>query len=294
MNLTIVTPTYNRANLLYRLYDSLKRQTNPDFEWLIVDDGSTDNTKHVIEQLVLEKKVKIKYIYQENSGKAKAFNIGVRNAKGELFLCVDSDDFLADDAINNILLCGDNLHNDSVAGIIALKKDTKGAMLSNNLPVELKYESTFKLSEFYKCGGEWSLIYKTEVLRKYLFPEIRDEKFITECVVYDKIAQKYKMFLLNEVITICEYQQDGLTNNIVANMLKNPTGYKIFYSQRIDMAYTFKKRLGYIIRYNAFRCLSKDKKYDYAGKYITIVNLFRFVGIIGQAYYKMKDKKSRK
>ena len=289
-----MTPTYNRANLLYRLYDSLKRQTNTDFEWLIVDDGSDDGTRDVVESFVFEKKIDVKYLYQENMGKAVAFNNGVVNAKGELFFCVDSDDFLEDEAVDKILMCVNNLQRDDIAGIIALKKDVDGNMLCDRFPRGLEYESTFKLSKFYKCGGEWSLIFRTSVLRKFKYPEIKGEKFIPECIVYDKIAQKYKMFLLNEVITICEYQQDGLTNNIVANMLKNPTGYKIFYSQRIDMAYTFKKRLGYIIRYNAFRCLSKDKKYDYAGRYVTMVRFFGFIGIIGQAYYKMKDKKSRK
>ena len=288
--ITIMTPTYNRADLLYRLYNSLKNQKNTEFEWLIVDDGSTDDTKYVIEQFVSEKQINIRYIYQENAGKAKAFNNGVRNADGELFLCVDSDDFLADGAIDKILLCGNSLCDDGIAGIAALKEDTAGKMLCDYFPSELKYETTFKLSEKHNLGGEWSLLYKTEILKEYLFPEINGEKFITECVIYDKIAQKYKMFLLNDVITVCEYQQDGLTNNIVENMIKNPTGYKIFYSQRIDMAYTLKKRLGYIIRYNIFRYLSKDRDYDYMGKYRTLVKLFGFVGVIGKIYYRLKLK----
>lgn len=288
--ITIMTPTYNRAILLYRLYDSLKRQKTDNFEWLIVDDGSTDDTRSVVENFILEKEINIRYIYQENAGKAKAFNSGLRNARGKLFICVDSDDFLADEAIDKILMCSNYLQSDSVAGIVALKKDIQGNMLCDYFPRELEYETTFRLSEVHRCGGEWSLIFKTSVLKENLFPELDAEKFIGECVIYDKIAQKYKMFLLNEVITICEYQQGGLTSNIVKNMLINPTGYKIFYSQRIDMAYTLKKRLGYIIRYNVFKYMSKDTNYDYTGRYKTLVKLFGFFGVIGKFYYSLKSK----
>lgn len=282
--ITIMTPTYNRANLLNRLYDSLKKQANRDFEWLIVDDGSTDDTKDVVGQFVSEKEINIKYIYQDNKGKAMAFNVGVENAKGELFLCVDSDDFLAENALEIIEKCSKEIKTEDVAGILALKQDLHGRFLGDNLP-EIKYSSTFNLSEKYGCLGEWSLIFKTHILIENLFPEIPDEKFITECVIYDKIAEKYKMLLLSEVITICEYQQDGLTGNIVKNMLKNPTGYKIFYKQRIDMAYKLKKRLGYVVRYNIFKYISKDAKYDYAGKHKALVKLFGFVGRFGKGYY---------
>ena len=290
--ITIMTPTYNRADLLKRLYESIIKQgSGENFEWLVVDDGSTDDTGKIIKEFIAEKKISITYLYQENAGKAKAFNSGVRNAKGDLFLCVDSDDFLEDNAVDRILKCSDRIKNEDVAGIIALKKDIDGILLSDMLPQELEYETTFRLSELYKCGGEWSLIYKTDVLRNCLFPEIAGEKFVTECVIYDRIAQKYKMLLLNEVVTVCEYQQDGLTKNIVENMLKNPTGYKIFYGQRIDMAYTLKERLGYAVRYNAFCRLSNDFEYNYRGKHVRLVKALGVMGIIGKWYYVLKARK---
>ena len=289
--ITVMTPTYNREKLLKRLYNSLLEQNNRNFEWLIVDDGSTDNTKTVVNQWINESEINIRYIYQENSGKAKAFNNGVINAKGNLFFCVDSDDYLSSDAIDIILSYEKEISDLSIGGILALKQDLKGNSLGDSLPENIKYADTFELSEKFKCSGEWSLIYKTDILKRNLFPEIENEKFITECVMYDKIAQTYKMLLVGKVITICEYQEDGYTGNIVKNMLANPTGYKIYYMQRIDMPCSADKRLGYIIRYNTFKILSKDKKYKYSGKYNFIVRLLGFTGLIGKIYYKYIMKK---
>lgn len=288
--ITIMTPTYNRATLLERLYESLLKQKKHDFEWVVVDDGSTDNTKSLIEKFASQSEIKIRYFYQENAGKAVAFNNGVKNSRGELFFCVDSDDFLTDDALEMVESCADYIKRDSIAGILALKQDINGELLGDNFPDGLKHVSIFDLSEKYGCLGEWSLIFKTDILKETLFPNIPDEKFITECVLYDKISKKYDMFLLKEVVTICEYQSAGLTNDIVQCMLKNPTGYKVFYMQRIDMAYTIRGRLRYIIRYNAFKKMSKDISYSYSGKHKVLVKLLDFMGIIGKKYYYMKAK----
>lgn len=243
--ITILTPTYNRARLLNRAYESLCRQSDIDFEWLIVDDGSSDDTGVVVDRWLSEKKINIRYIYQENSGKAAAFNNGVMNAAGEVCMCLDSDDYLADGAIANISRELHNIENQSIAGIIARKRDTNGHDLGDKFPGNIRYIDTFSLSEEYECYGEWTLIYKTSVLRNFLFPNIENEKFITECVIYDSIAQSYNMLLLDKVIEICEYQTEGYTSNIISNMLKNPTGYKIYYAQRINMARHFRERLSY-------------------------------------------------
>ena len=102
MLLTVCTPTYNRAHTLPRLYESLVRQTSQDFEWLVVDDGSTDNTRELVDGWVAEGRIRIRYVYKENGGKPSAHNLGVRMAAGELFFCVDSDDYLTDNAVEVI------------------------------------------------------------------------------------------------------------------------------------------------------------------------------------------------
>ena len=122
--ITVFTPAYNRANLLDRLYASLVNQQCKDFEWLIVDDGSSDNTKDVVNSFIQDNKIDIRYIYQDNKGKHVAFNTGVKNANGNLFFCVDSDDFLSDNCISDIVECSECVSNDNIAGIIAKKTDT--------------------------------------------------------------------------------------------------------------------------------------------------------------------------
>ena len=282
---TIFTPTYNRAGLLNRIYNSLKSQTNPNSEWVIVDDGSVDDTKTVVQQWIDEAVIKIKYVYQENRGKHFAFNQGVKNASGELFFCVDSDDYLPEHCVDEIIDAFNSVKDDKIAGIIGLKTDIDENLLSEVFPVGVAQTTMYELVNKYKCYGEKSLIFKTDILRKYPYPEIKNEKFIGECVVYDKIDKDYEMLVINKVLTVCEYQPDGLTNRIFINMLKNPTGYKIYYKQRIDMACSLKERIGYIIRYNAFNILSKDNEYDYNGKYNVFVKFLEPIGWLLTKYY---------
>ena len=288
--ITIFTPAYNRAHLLPRLYNSLKAQTVSDFEWVIVDDGSVDDTEEVVKSWIDEDVIKITYIKQANGGKHRAFNTGVKSAKGELFFCIDSDDYAPLDCVESIINCWKNVKNSKTAGIIAIKSDEKGNFLSDAFPEEVSEITTSDLSNKYKCVGDKALIYKTSVLKEYPYPEINGEKFIGECVVYDQIDQNYTMILLNHVLTVSEYQPDGLTASLFSIMLKNPTGYKIYYMQRIDMAYTLSERLGYIIRYNAFDILSKDEEYNYSGKHKLLCFMLKPFGWLLTKYYNKKKR----
>ncbi len=286
IKLTIFTPAYNRAHLLSRLYESIKKQSRDDIEWLIVDDGSADDTKSAVDGFITENKVNIRYFYQENAGKPSAFNNGVSKALGELFFCVDSDDLLADGAVEAILDIP--LDNEKLAGILALKSDLDSKILSDRIPDALKISNMYRLINYYGCSGEFSLVFRTEILKAIPYPIVSGEKFITECVVYDKIDENYEMYLLDRVLTVCEYQQGGLSDDSYSVMLKNPTGYKIYYSQRIDMALSLKERIGYIIRYHAFKVMSRDTLYNYRGKNQLLVSLLRPLGPIIAYYYKSK------
>lgn len=289
--ITIFTPTYNRGTLLYRIYDSLKTQTVRDFEWLIVDDGSSDNTEEIVNKWIKEQAIKIKYICKENGGKHTAFNVGVQNANGDLFFCVDSDDFLPENSVENILKAWNRANDRNIAGIIGKKTDTDGKLLCGEFPKGILSVSAYDLVRKHQCYGEKSMVYRTDVLKKFPYPEIENERFIGECVVYDRIDKEYTMLLLDEVLTICEYQPDGLTGTIFSTMLKNPTGYKIYYSGRIDIALTFKERFGYIIRYNAFDILSGDEAYNYYGKHKFWVTALKPIGWLLTKYYNHKNKK---
>lgn len=292
--LTIFTPTYNRAHTIHRIYESLLRQEQkflPSIEWLIVDDGSSDQTEELVRnwqnQLL---PFKLRYIKKINGGKHTAFNRAIQEAQGELFFTVDSDDWLTDDCVKNILSKIDTISDkENICGIIALKCLPNGQIINNKFPNNFNISTAYDLT-INGYGGERSIVFKTKVIKQYPFPEIPNERFMGECVVYDRLDEKYKYLISNDILTICEYQVDGLTSNLFKIMMNNPIGYKIYYSQRINMAHSINSRLKYIIRYWAFKLMKSDRKYDYKGPHVISVFLFMPLGILGFLYYKIKQK----
>ena len=229
--LTIFTPTYNRAYTLHKLYESLLRQTDRDFEWLIVDDGSTDQTKERVEQWISQRQITIRYYYQENAGKMRAHNKGAVLADSELFVCIDSDDFLTDDAVASIRTCWTQ-DKGKYGGIIGRR-----LFINKDKPLSITQfcaSGHCTLHGLYDLGfkGDTTLVFRTEVLRKYPFPEIEGEKFITEAVAYDMIDLEYEYLLLDQGLTICEYMPDGYTANAAKAKLQYPKGWAMFFNQR--------------------------------------------------------------
>ena len=231
--LTVFTPAYNRCHTLPKTYESLCQQTCQDFIWLIVDDGSTDGTRELVQMWLQESKIRINYHYQSNSGKMRAHNQGILSCHTELFVCVDSDDYLVDDAVEHILETWNSLaKTDHLAGIVAYKgKDPSHAMFGESFPDV----TSATLQELYQKGffGETTLIFRTDVLSQNLFPEFEGEKFIPEAVVYDRIDAHYQLQVLPKVLTICEYQDEGLTRSIDILRENNPQGWLLYYQQRI-------------------------------------------------------------
>lgn len=283
--ITIFTPTYNRANTIIRTYKSLINQTCKDFEWLIVDDGSNDNTELIVQEWIKNSELSIRYIKQSNGGKYRAYNNGLQLAKGEFFFCVDSDDWLPINAIELILSYAERLRSDeTLAGIIALK------LYKDENVIGLPFKEHGISSSLYNLellgeGGERSLVFKTSIARMFPFPEETNEKFIGESVIYDRFHNKYEFIVSNDALTICEYQIDGLSNNLRDVMLRNPAGYKLYFAQRIDITPSFFARIGYILRYHAFRLLYGGTAYNYKGKHKFIVNALSPLGVLAKLYY---------
>ncbi len=223
--LTIFTPTYNRAYTLVKLYESLLLQTNKQFIWLIVDDGSTDDTDKTVENWISENKLKIEYIKQENSGKHIAHNTGVLNCNTDFFFCVDSDDYLLNTAIEDIYFDIEKTNCIGVSGIIS-QKLIKDKEIAKFLPDMIgKYASLSDLYEKHGLKGDTSLVFKTEVLKKYLFPKITGEKFVGEEYVYCQIDEKYKLYVSDKKYYVYEYLADGYTSNMAKLIAQNPKGY---------------------------------------------------------------------
>ena len=286
MLLSIFTPTYNRRNKLEQLYRSLKNQIDDECEWIIVDDGSTDATEKVILQFCNESVCNIRYIKKENGGKHTAHNLAVDIAKGDYFMCLDSDDFLQDQAIIKLLKFINTCENNE--GIIAYKCEQSGKLLSDEFPLVDRIDNIYMLEKKYECRGEFTFVFPTHILRNNKFPVYSGEKFITESVLYDRLELRMKLF--PEIMEVCEYQEEGLSNNLNKIMKKNPAGYCLYFMQKIDMQNNLKKRIEMIGKYLSFCLLSGKKKTVYKGKYTSLVICCYPIGIIFWIYYKLVRK----
>lgn len=224
---TVFTPTYNRATTLSRLWESLKKQTSYQFEWLIVDDGSSDDTELIVNDLrKWTEEFCIRYKKKENGGKHRAINYGVSVAEGELFFIVDSDDWLPQNSISDILACYNDIRGDiSFAGVAGCKFDSREKISGTTFQGEYVDATSLERSKF-GIKGEKAEVFLTEILKKYPFPEFQNEKFLSEAIVWNKIASDgYKLRWFNRNIYYYEYQAEGITKNLRENYKKNPIGY---------------------------------------------------------------------
>lgn len=256
MKITVFTPTYNRAHLIGRLYDSLCRQSCRDFEWLVVDDGSTDGTDILFERLKAEANFPIRYVRQENGGKHTAINTGLELAQGTLFFTVDSDDWLTDDALEKVACWESELPKDgNYCGFAGRLADTTGT-LSGNASDGTCLDGT-TMDRYGEARGERAMVFYTEVHRKYPYPVFPGEKFLTEAVTWNRMARDgYRFRFYNDVIWIYEYQPDGLTNVGMALYQRNPMGYGLWVREKADI----QKQRGWarFMTYYSFCCEMKE------------------------------------
>jgi len=202
---TVFTPTYNRARTLQRVYASLQRQTIRNFEWLVMDDGSTDNTRALIAQWETESNFPIRYIFQENQGKPAAFNRGVQEARGELFLTLDSDDECVPEALERLKHHWDAIpaqDKTKFSAVTVLCKDQNGNLVGNKFPRDIFDSDTIEVTFKYRVTGEKWGFQRTDVLKQFPFPSIPNAKFISESVVWFALSRKYKTRFVNEALRI--------------------------------------------------------------------------------------------
>lgn len=251
--LTIFTPTYNRAHLLPFLYKALCQQNNKNFIWLIIDDGSTDNTKDLIASWIKDNIINIKYLYQKNSGKHIAHNRAVEICDTDLFVCVDSDDILTNNAVDIILTYWHkDKNNINFVGYCLRRGDLNGNPTGKNWLNDNRLISFFDLYESHKYRGELVLIWITNILKHYSFPEFKNEKFVTENVLYYQISYKQPMKLLNEIIYLFEYKKDGYTKQGEKLYYKNPYDYAIYRFQAGVLSNNIIKKIRWIARYKGW------------------------------------------
>lgn len=281
MMVTICTPTYNRGYILGNLYDSLVMQSNKMFEWLIIDDGSSDDTDRLASSFIAEHIISIRYIKQLNQGKHVAINRGVSEARGELFFIVDSDDYLSTDAIERILFHYDSVMlDDSFAGVSGIRTDFDGKRIGGGLHWQILDCSPLDLRLKYHVKGDMAEVFKTDVLKKYPFPTFDGEKFCPEALVWNRISLKYKLRYVNDPIYRCEYRPDGLTAKIVRLRMNNPQASLLYYSELYQMNISFLQKVKAAINYWRFS-FSSHLSFFVHLKQIGFLSLFMYpIGLL--------------
>ncbi len=247
---TVFTPTYNRAYRLPALYESLLSQTSKDFEWLIVDDGSSDDTEALVNSWITDGRLDIRYIRQSNGGKHRAINRGVAAARGTLFFIVDSDDILPDDSLERV-----SAHYDMIKGregfgaLCGMKAYYDGRIVGDKPDFGIIECDNFDIRYKYKFKGDMAEVFYTSVLKEFPFPDIPGEKFCPEGLIWNRIATRYKTHFFSEIIYLCEYLEDGLTSRITKVRKESPVAASATYAELtkapIPLLYKFRAAINY-------------------------------------------------
>ncbi len=260
--LTVFTPAYNRAYTLHKCYKSLKRQTAKDFVWLIIDDGSTDNTKELVDEWILEGAIDIEYYFQENQGMHGAHNTAYELINTELNVCIDSDDYMADDAIEKIINFWRKHGSDRYAGIVGLDAAPDGRIIGTRMPENVIESTLSELYACYKVKGDKKLVYRSELTRKVPpYPIFTGEKYCPLSYKYILIDQMCPLLIMNEVLCYVEYLSDGSSLNMIRQYKHNPRGFSFFRKVAMRYAPSVRERFREAVHYVSSNLMIRNHKF---------------------------------
>jgi glycosyltransferase involved in cell wall biosynthesis len=296
IKLTYFTPTYNREKLLPKLYESLLSQTNKNFIWLVIDDGSTDNTEQIVKNWQKQAKINIEYIKKENGGKHTAIELSNQICTTEYICCVDSDDYLTNNATEVLYSYFHLCEKNNIIGLLG-PKNILNSQTSTTWDLQNTEMFFYDLNKHFKTIPETTLVFKTELCKKYHFPIFSDEKFVTESVYYKQFFYDYKFVTFSENIYVAEYQPDGYTNMGMNLFVKNPKGYACCLKQDAFLSFkqnkkSFIKKLKLVMRYYGWKSLFKIKQ-DVMPEY-KLNWFYKLIGTTTNFIYKLKIKKELK
>ncbi len=260
--LTVFTPAYNRGYTLHKCYESLQKQTSKDFTWLIIDDGSTDNTKELVNSWIAENKLEIRYEYQENQGMHGAHNTAYELIDTELNVCIDSDDYMPEDAVENIVSFWKENKREDLAGIAGLDIYESGEIIGEKLPEDITESTYWDIYHKYKVKGDKKLVYRSNLTRKYPYPVFEGEKYVGLGYKYAKLDDGYKLLFLNKPLCVVEYMEDGSSRNMLKQYRNNPKGFAFIriddmQNSKGDLKFKFKSCIHYV----SSSFISKNKKF---------------------------------
>lgn len=291
-SLTIFTPTYNRANFLLKLYQCLSDQTSKDFIWMVIDDGSTDETESVVQKMIRDGKIAIDYVKKNNGGKYTAYNMAVKRCKTDLiFIAMDSDDSLKSNAIEKIIFDWKTVKNKDVVGMVYMCEDANGKlMLSEYDEEELKKCPSLQAATVNGWfSGEAEYVFKTKYLNNYLYPERKGETFFNE--LYSYIQMTGAMVWHKDSIYIREYQEGGITKNFLSTVIKSPLNYADYANTVSKFLPSYFKKVKYTFYYNTFSSYGGRHNYPSNSYNPIISHLLLPFGFIASELLKRKFSK---
>lgn len=261
--ITVFTPTYNRKELLGRLYQCLKQQTTHDFKWLIIDDGSSDHTDEVVKKWIEnEKDFRISYYFKENGGLHTAYNLAIEHLDTELSICIDSDDFMPENAIERIISFWKENGSQDYAGIAGLDFDTNGNKIGDPLPNQKCVNLIDLIIGKYDIHtGDIKLVIRSDLFKSVApMKSFENEKFFNPSYMHSEISREYDFLVLNECLCIVDYQPQGMSSNMFKQYYNSPQSYAELRKQHlsfpsISLKFKFKEYIHYISS-----CLLAKKK----------------------------------
>lgn len=257
--LTVFTPTYNRAYCLNKCYESLKRQTCRDFLWLIIDDGSSDNTKKLVDSWIAESVIEIQYQFQKNQGMHGAHNTAYSLIETELNICIDSDDYMPGDTVEKILSFWELNKSEELAGIAGLDAYENGVIIGTKFLNGIKQSTLFDIYYKHNVTGDKKLVYRSELTKNFPYPVIEGENYIGLNYKYYKIDLTHKLALYNEVLCVVEYMEDGSSKNMLKQYRRNPKGFAFYRKENMKNPYASSKfKFKECIHYVSSSLISKN------------------------------------
>ena len=289
--LTVLTPTYNRCDNLKEAFISLQKQTNLDFKWLIIDDGSSDETYVNVQKFIEISNFSITYIKQSNGGKHRALNVGIKLIETPLTMILDSDDILLNNAVQTIREKWFESKNDDIAYLSFLRLYKNGKVIGDKYPSDGMLSSHIKLCVNQGIKGDKCEVYRTDVLKQFPFPEIIGEKFLSEGVVWNRIGKKYNARYYNIGIYQTEYLRGGLTKSGMALRLKNPIGSLLYANECLTKEYSITVRIKHALLYSIYKASAIDNgsKLDIPKSNFPILTFIATP--FGVLFYKFKSRK---
>ena len=295
--ITVFTPTYNRAYILDNAYKSLISQQYKNFKWIIVDDGSTDETKAMVKKWINEDLIDKKYVYQSNQGRFAAFNNAKIYFDGDLVITLDSDDYLKNEALINIVRFWERIDDkDKISGIIAYFEGSDGIVIGSDFPRDLSIEKSYVLYDKFKMIGDKFMIYRNDLIQKVNYKIYKNERFGGDAIIFNEINDIYPMIIYREKLCHREYQTDSITNNLIKHHYNSPKGMRdhyldALYHEKYNKWNIIKHTVGYI----AFSKIANDKFreiYVKANRKKLLTTLI-IPGYLYASYLKFKNKKTK-